>query len=363
MSSRRPAETSSVGLQPAAARVTVCVPTRNRAALLRQTIESVLSQTYPDFRLLISDNASTDGTRALIASYGDRRLKYARSESDLGPVANLNRCLSEISTDYGIVLCDDDLLRPDHLETMVPLLDAHPGVGLAYAACDLIGADGALLEPDARWNGLSAHKVEPGDEFIRRGIEAGHSRMDMSTALMRRSAIPTDGFDPVDLAACDVGLSLRLALNWDVAFVDRTLGATRVHDETFSAEHGELRNGHHVLGPELIARTRELKLELLRDNESRFPDRRRLRRQARRAARSELLVRTWALTVPERRRAPTIRLLGEAVRTEAAVALWPAFWRLLAASLMGPTLVSHLRRMARRGGEDASHPSKDQLLS
>ena len=73
--------------------VSVCIPTYNRAPLLAQAIQSVLGQTLQDFELLISDNASTDDTEAVVRSFDDPRIRYVRNEINLGGRANYDRCL------------------------------------------------------------------------------------------------------------------------------------------------------------------------------------------------------------------------------------------------------------------------------
>src|SRR3954451_9236577 len=76
-------------------RATVIVPTRNRARLLRQTMASVLAQTYRDFELVICDNASTDDTGDVVASFEDERIRLVRRPHDIGMVDNHRRSLEE----------------------------------------------------------------------------------------------------------------------------------------------------------------------------------------------------------------------------------------------------------------------------
>ena len=73
-----------------APRVIVFVPTYNRAGLLRPSLDSILAQTYGDFRLEISDNASTDDTPAIVESYDDPRIDYTRQPENLGMLGNHN---------------------------------------------------------------------------------------------------------------------------------------------------------------------------------------------------------------------------------------------------------------------------------
>ena len=98
-----------------AMKLTVGIPTYNRSGLLREAIESVLAQTFTDFRLIVSDNASDDDTAEVVRSFGDERIEYARSEHNIGAIGNFNRLIELADTEFLMLLPDDDFLYPDHL--------------------------------------------------------------------------------------------------------------------------------------------------------------------------------------------------------------------------------------------------------
>src|SRR4051812_49422897 len=116
--------------QPA---VTVAIPTFNRAALLREAIASVLSQTFGDFEVIVSDNASVDQTADMVASFADKRLRYHRNTTNLGLVGNLNRCLSLARGTYITVIHDDDRMLPTNLERKVAALQRNPRLGFVHS--------------------------------------------------------------------------------------------------------------------------------------------------------------------------------------------------------------------------------------
>ena len=102
--------------------VTVGIPTFNRADLLRETIESVLGQTYRNFRVIVSDNASTDETQEVVASVSDARLEYVRADKNIGMIGNFNRLIKLTDTEFLMLLPDDDCLHPDYLRSVVEVL-------------------------------------------------------------------------------------------------------------------------------------------------------------------------------------------------------------------------------------------------
>ena len=94
--------------------VSVIVATYNRAALLKETINSILSQTYPNIELIIVSDASTDNTDEIVLSYNDKRITYLRLSKNAGlPSKTRNKGL-EIATGAYIAFCDDDDLWVPH---------------------------------------------------------------------------------------------------------------------------------------------------------------------------------------------------------------------------------------------------------
>jgi glycosyltransferase involved in cell wall biosynthesis len=116
-------------------RVSVGLPVYNGERFLRDAIESVLAQTFTDFELVISDNASTDGTAAIAAEFatGDDRVRHLRHEATRGARWNFNRVFDECRGNYFVWLAHDDSWEPEFLERCVGALDSDPGVVLAFS--------------------------------------------------------------------------------------------------------------------------------------------------------------------------------------------------------------------------------------
>lgn len=110
--------------------VSVLIPTFNRCGYLLQTIESVLKQTYSDFTLHILDNASEDDTREMVAALDARKIIYHRNATNVGMAENVRRCFALCETDYWMIMADDDLLAPSHLETAIRALKQFPDAAL-----------------------------------------------------------------------------------------------------------------------------------------------------------------------------------------------------------------------------------------
>ena len=130
-------------LAPAApVELTVAVPTFNRCDLLWETLDSILTQQGPPFRVVVFDNASTDGTAEVIQSFNDSRLSHDRSPVNVGLLGNWNRALHSISSPLVCLCHDDDLMLDGFLAEAAAMLSSHPRAGFAYARAKIIGPRG-----------------------------------------------------------------------------------------------------------------------------------------------------------------------------------------------------------------------------
>lgn len=327
----------------AQARVTVVIPTYNRASWLRGAIESVLSQSYREFTLVVSDNASTDETAAVVESFDDPRLSYRRLAENVDLNEHFNRCIELAASGYLFLLPDDDRMLPDLLATTVSVLDADPNVGLVHGAVRVVDEDGRIIADSHEMTGLRGSQTERGEEFIRRCVRDSY-RVHASTALIRKEALDGLRLEPNDYPATDFGLWLRLGLSWDIAFVDRTLAVYRIHSRTYTSDGASVTGGGYVQDAAMITKLREIKLRLLASENNRFPDAHRLRRESRRATRQELVNLAGHKTIPQRRFGATLRTLAGYARLSPGVVFDVGAWRLLVGSIVGPRVVAWIKR-------------------
>jgi len=231
-----------------ATEVTVAIPTYNRARLLEMTLKSVLSQDYPNFRVLVLDNASTDNTESVVASFNDSRITFCRSEVNEGFAANENRAIRLNRSPYLSVFFDDDIMLPGFLTKTVQFLDEHQTAGFVLVAARYIDENGALLhKADADLHALNLPtSVIPGQEYLR--LSAGTRRGGCeSTVLFRASAVGNAGFfdSPHCKHALELNLYFRLACFSDVGFVNEELAHIRLHSQQVSnLEWGGSRIGY-----------------------------------------------------------------------------------------------------------------------
>jgi abequosyltransferase len=111
--------------QPPAPKLSICIPTFNRANFIGATLESVLSQVTSECEIVISDNASTDDTQRVVAEYASRfgRLRYVRHGTNRGLDGNFDSVIELARGEYCWLLPDDDLMKPGAVSTVLKALD------------------------------------------------------------------------------------------------------------------------------------------------------------------------------------------------------------------------------------------------
>jgi len=128
-------------------RVSIGLGVYNGEKFLVETLDSILNQTFDDFELVISDNASSDSTEGICRSYAarDPRIRYTRNAANIGLTNNFNRVLDLATGQYFRWASADDLFALRSLEACVKVLDEHPEVVLCYPRTVLIDGDGKFI--------------------------------------------------------------------------------------------------------------------------------------------------------------------------------------------------------------------------
>ena len=214
-------------------KLTVGIPTFNRAGWLRESIESVLAQTYADFRLIVSDNASEDDTAEVVRSFDDDRIHYVRSERNVGSIGNLNRLIGLAETEFLVLLPDDDVLYPGHLAAAVEVLERLDTVGLVHSAFDLIDARSRIIQSVKPVASRSPVKIEQ-----TRSRSRAHDGLILGALFpvgrvsnegdRRGRWIPRGGRGHSAI----IRLWMRMALGWDFGYIAKPLAGFRIHPDT-----------------------------------------------------------------------------------------------------------------------------------
>jgi hypothetical protein len=121
-------------------RLTIGMPVYNGANYLAETLDLILAQTFVDFELVISDNASTDSTAEICRAYAarDSRIRYERLDTNIGAARNFNRLVDMARGEYFKWAAHDDRFTLDFVERCIAVLDREPDVTLCFAQAQAI---------------------------------------------------------------------------------------------------------------------------------------------------------------------------------------------------------------------------------
>ncbi|MCK1682798.1 glycosyltransferase family 2 protein [Bradyrhizobium sp. 147] len=211
--------------------VTIAIPTFNRATWLQDCVRLALSQSYPRFEVLVSDNASTDETALVLRQFKDERLRCVRQPKNIGAIPNWNACLAQARGDYIVFVPDDDRVAPWLLERCISLIRREPEVPIVMALGEArIVASGRTLPPQASrslrtgiWDG-----VDVLDEYLQRRI-----MVQGCTTIIRTERLRAWGGFPAGWPfASDLARHLPLLLEGKAGFINESCGAYSLHDAT-----------------------------------------------------------------------------------------------------------------------------------
>lgn len=194
------------------AKISVILPTYNRAQSLPMAAKSVLEQSYRDLELIVVDDASTEDIEAVVRQLGDDRVRYVRQPENRGAAAARNRGLVEAHGTLIAFQDSDDMWLPGKLERQVALLEAQgPEVGVVIGSkiCHGYGADTSHGPDKVSILPAPNHFMKLDEDQVRRlFIE---NRISLQNGLFRRDCYPEAAwFDPCAKANNDWEFTVRL---------------------------------------------------------------------------------------------------------------------------------------------------------
>jgi glycosyltransferase involved in cell wall biosynthesis len=218
-----------------APRVSICVPVRNGERFLPATVRSALDQTYRDVEVVLLDNASTDATPEIMASFDDPRIRVVRNTEPLDLADNWNRAVRLGGAPLVKLLCADDLLHPRCVELQVGRMLADPGVAITAARRHMIDERNRVIAPSRGLSGLAG--VHTGCEVARRVVRSGTNPIgEPGGVLFRRQHFDAvGGWRAERRHIMDLDLWMRLLPHGRFVGLPQTLAAFRIGRGTVSA--------------------------------------------------------------------------------------------------------------------------------
>jgi len=231
--------------------ISIITPSYNQAKFLRETIDSVLSQDYPNLEYIIIDGGSSDGSLEIIQEY-ENRLSYWESTPDKGQTDAINKGFARAKGKYLAWLNSDDVYLPGAVSEAVGYLEEHPEIGTVYGDCTFIDAQGHTI---GRF---------PAAQTDHARLRRGYVHIPQQASFFRADLWQEVGpLDPSFYFAMDYDLWVRLAKKSPLVYLPSHIWASfRLHGDakTIAADarcwpemlRVHYREGGHWLSPIII---------------------------------------------------------------------------------------------------------------
>ena len=211
--------------------ISFVIPCYNYGRYLPDCLNSIFAQEGGfDIEVIAVEDGSTDNTLQVLRSFSDPRLRIIEHGKNQGFVAAVTHGLEAARGKYVARIDPDDRYRPNFLATLVPVLESHPEVGMAYG-------DAAMIDATGRRTAERCDNVHGGKDFLGNELIALMERhyICAPTALGRREAWLAALPIPANLAFSDVWFNLVMARDWDFCYKNVVVADYRVHAENWHA--------------------------------------------------------------------------------------------------------------------------------
>ena len=213
-------------------KVSVIIPSFNRACYLVDAIESVINQTFHDFELIVVDDGSTDNTRGVCERYKDW-LIYVRHNEKRGQSAARNTGIMKARGEFIAFLDSDDMFMPDKLEKQFKMFAKRPGLDCCYTQCYFCDENGRIYDTF-----LKNHRCP--DDALQYFISVIFPATS-SSIMVRKKCFFDVGFYDENLETCeDYDLAIRLASKCCFFYIDESLVKIRHHSSNMSRSGSSL---------------------------------------------------------------------------------------------------------------------------
>lgn len=210
-------------------RLSIGLPVYNGENFIAGAIGCLLDQSFSDFELIISDNASTDRTAEICQVFAstNSRIHYVRNEENLGAAANYNQCLALATGEYFKWAAHDDLCHPEFLAKCIAVLDANAGVVLCHSESQGIDDNGEVKGRYAQERSFSSPSAT---QRFWQVISTPHVCIAVFGVIRRDILLQTIRHG--DWVGADRNLLAQLALYGKVVLIPQTLFKRREHAES-----------------------------------------------------------------------------------------------------------------------------------
>lgn len=228
--------------------ISICIPNYNYEKYIGEAIDSVLSQTYQNFEIIIFDNASTDNSLNIINSYTDRRIKLHINPSNINLYENINRAMSYATGDLICVLHSDDFYHENFLEEIVKAYRKYPDQKVFVTGVYNYHSVQKDLKQHAPfpYGGIKSQ-----NEVITRLIYSNNIGNGVNVCFHKDVIRKAGMYSSAFCFASDYDFLFRMARNFDFVYIPKFLAFYRIHGNNLSHSVNKNLNmfleGHNIL--------------------------------------------------------------------------------------------------------------------
>lgn len=222
---------------PPQGRVTVGIPVKNMAHMIRKALNSLRKQTVQDFDIIVWDDGSTDDLAAALEGYEDR-IQFFRVEESLGIARTVNQLAARCATEFFVSLAADDWLEPTFIERCLKEFAADPFLEFVASQTDFYDKDCKALPPMSNpVHGIERAANKPREQWLQRLY---YGNVYFGAGMYRVEALlSTGGFDSAAGVLMDYDKYLALLQRNNIKVIEENLTHTRIHDGNASMGPGK----------------------------------------------------------------------------------------------------------------------------
>jgi glycosyltransferase involved in cell wall biosynthesis len=209
--------------------ISICIPNHNYENYIKETVDSVLAQSYTNFEIIIVDDVSTDKSVEIIKSYKDPRIKLYQNSSNLYTFKTNNKALSLAKGELVAILHSDDKYEPTFLEEIVKAYNQHPNHKVFITGVHFYHPDDKKLIP---WHPYNSGGVKSQKEILVRLFHQNNIGNGVNVVFHNDCIKKIGGFSTEYKYIADYDYFLRLANNYDFVYIDKLLTYYRVHNSS-----------------------------------------------------------------------------------------------------------------------------------
>ena len=216
------------------AKISVVIASYQHAKFVRQSIESVLSQSFDDLEVLVTDDGSIDGTADIVRGMLDPRIKLNVFPENRGACVAMNDAIDRSTGDYVAVLNSDDYMLPGRLEKQIHVLDQRRDLAALFALPEIVDERGARLD-DHPLTRIFEAKTQSRQQWLRHFFFHGNALCHPTLMIRRECYAELGGYDPRLAQLPDLDMWIRLARRFEFDLLPAHVSAFRVLDDNANA--------------------------------------------------------------------------------------------------------------------------------